>query len=273
MDLFTIVGACVRRWYVTLPLVLVTAVLAAGAYQAVPPVYTSSVSIVVLPANTPEVEESAAPIPDNPYSGSGGPRFAASVLARNINTDGYRERIGLDVSDDVAFEASASNDQPMIRIDATAPTPELVLETLTAVTGQAGVVLAEFQTTAGAPEVKQYRIAAAVPADRVEDVTPSRLRSAGAIAVLGMGLAAALATALDALLRRRKQGTTPSAPPTIGDPDRWFHPDNEELGRRRDPEDRPAEAELDPEHTSEDERASARPRRTSRSKAVPAPRR
>ena len=49
MDLFTIAGACLRRWYFTVPLLLLVAFASYRAYDAVEPLYTSSRSIVVLP--------------------------------------------------------------------------------------------------------------------------------------------------------------------------------------------------------------------------------
>ena len=205
MDLFSIMGACLRRWYVTLPVLALTGWFAVQAYEAVPSEYTSTVSVVVLPSNVVQEEvEGAPPQPDNPYSGSGGPRFAAAVLARNINTEAYRERIGLGDAEGVTFEASASQQQPIIRIDAVAPTPEEVLTTLDAVVAQADEVLVEFQTQAGAVAPDLFRLAPAVPADRVEDVTPSRFRTAGAIAVLGGLVAAGLAAGVDALARLRR---------------------------------------------------------------------
>ncbi|PVU83505.1 hypothetical protein DDP54_11425 [Cellulomonas sp. WB94] len=222
MDLFTIIGTCLRRWYVTVPIVALTAWMSFQAYQSVPSVYSSAVSIVVLPNSTPQAVEGTVetPVPDNPYSGSGGPRFAAAVLARNINSRDYRNLVGLGDASDVTFSATASADQPIIRIDATGPTPEVVTSTLEAVTTEASVVLANFQTAAGAPEIKLYRIAPAVPADRVQDVTPSRWRSAGAILVLGAAIAVVFATSLDSALRRWRGGLPTDPDPTMeADPD------------------------------------------------------
>jgi hypothetical protein len=210
MDLFTIVGASMRRWYVTVPVLALAVFGAYKAYESVPSVYTSSVSIAVLPAAPAPVaapatkgSQATAP-PENPYAGSGGPRFAAAVLARNINNGTYKNQIGLGKAANVSFTATASTTQPMIRIDATGPSGPVVLDTLSRVTGQAGVVLNDFQTTAGAPEQTLYRLAVAVPADTVTDVTPSRWRNAGALIALGLAAAATLATALDVAMRRRR---------------------------------------------------------------------
>ncbi len=205
MDLFTIVGASLRRWYVTLPVLLVALVGAGFAYRSVAPLYTSSVSVAVLPSTpTPAAPgEEETPAGENPYSGSGGARFAAAVLARNINTGTYRDSVGLGGRSDVTFSAEASSQQPMIRIDATGPSAKSVLDTLDRVAGQAGVVLNQFQVSAGASKETLYRLAVAVPADTVSDITPSRWRNAGAIIAAGLVVAASLATALDVMLRRR----------------------------------------------------------------------
>jgi hypothetical protein len=239
MDLFMIIGICLRRWYITVPVLALTAWMSFHAYQSVPSVYSSAVSIVVLPNSTPQPADATAatPVPENPYSGSGGPRFAAAVLARNINSRDYRELVGLGDASSVTFTATASADQPIIRIDATGPTPEIVTSTLEAVTNEASVVLANFQTVAGAPEIKLYRIAPAVPADQVADVTPSRWRSAGAILVLGAAIAVMLATSLDSALRRFRGVTEGSLDPTTAaapeDVDGSRESRSEEKARRR----------------------------------------
>lgn len=212
MDLFTIAGACVRRWYLTVPMLLVVGLLAFQAYSAVEPLYTSSRSVVVLPS----LDETAAQAAerggedepddeDNPYSGQGGSRFAVAVLKRNINSTAFEDRLDLAKGVEQTFEAESSDDQPMIHVVVTAPSEQAVYALLDKVVAESAVVLDEFQAEAGAPEVTRYRIAPAVPAGPVEDATPSRLRSAGAIVVLGGGLVAALVVGADALLTRRRR--------------------------------------------------------------------
>ena len=206
MDLFSLIGTCLRRWYVTLPVLALAAYGAMLSYQAVPAVYSSEVSIAVLPSLVPSVEpeEGEELVADNPYAGSGGPRFAAAVLARNINTADYLERVGLADDDAATVEASAAREQPVIEIVATGSTPEGVLAALEAVQAEAAVVLTEFQTEAGAPVERQYRIATAVPPDKVTEVTPSRLRTAGVLVVLGVAAAAGAAVLVDVLVTRRR---------------------------------------------------------------------
>ncbi len=211
MDLFTIAGACVRRWYLTVPMLLVVGLLAFQAYSAVEPLYTSSRSVVVLPsldetaAQAAEEEEVEPDDEDNPYSGQGGSRFAVAVLKRNINSTAFEDRLDLEKGVEQTFEAESSDDQPMIHVVATAPTDQAVYALLDRVVRESAVVLDEFQAEAGAPEITRYRIAPAVPAGPVEDATPSRVRSAGAIMVLGGGLVAALVVGVDALLNRRRR--------------------------------------------------------------------
>lgn len=219
MDLFTIAGVCLRRWYFTLPLLAVVVLFSYRAYSAVEPLYTSSRSIVVLPSlkSTPtpsEPEDETTAEVTNPYSGQGGSRFAVAVLARNLNSTAFLERLDLETEVAQSFEARSSSNQPLIQIDATGPSEEHVYALLDAVISEAAVVLDEFQADAGAPEVTRYRIAPAVPAGPVDDATPSRLRAAGAIVVLGAGLTAAVVVGADALLanRRRRNSVIPSEP-------------------------------------------------------------
>lgn len=228
MDLFTIVGAMLRRWYITVPLLMLVMFFSYLAYAAVDPLYSSSRSIVVLPsldeaaAELPEDEPESAAEVDNPYSGQGGSRFAVAVLTRNINSTAFEERLQLDPDVALSYEANSSSNQPMIHVEATAPSEEAVHALLDSVVVEAADVLDEFQAEAGAPEVTRYRIAPAVPAGPVEDATPSRLRGAGAIAVLGGAMTAALVVLGDTLLasrrRRREYAAAHAESPSAGDP-------------------------------------------------------
>ena len=207
MDLFTILGTCLRRWYVVLPVLAISGYFAMQAYQQVESEYTASTSIVILPSQPlpgadPKVD---TPTLDNPYAGSGGPKLAAAVLSKNINSSAFRDRLSLAPGDTSTFASTVSPQQPIITVDATASSPEAATSTLDAVTVSSRVVLDEFQAVAEAPEAKRYLVAAAVPAGAAVDVTPSRWRSAGAILVVGAALAALLAVGFDAALRSRRR--------------------------------------------------------------------
>lgn len=215
MDLFSIVGACLRRWYVTLPLVAITALFAYLAYESVEPEYTASRWVVVLPSleqdnlapestRPAETDESSEP-PSNPYSGQGGSRFAVAVLTRNLNSTAFQSRIEPRLAGRGTFEAKAASQQPLIEIVAVASRERDVHLILDEVVAEAAVVLNEVQTNANAPAETHYRIAPAVPAGPAEDATPSRFRTAGAVSVVGFGLAAILAVAFDAWIRRRQE--------------------------------------------------------------------
>ncbi|WP_407344412.1 hypothetical protein [Pengzhenrongella phosphoraccumulans] len=212
MDLFTILGTCLRRWYVVLPVLAISGYFAMQAYQQVEPQYTASTSIVILPsqpvAGAPASE--STPTLDNPYAGSGGPKLAAAVLSKNINSSAFRDRLGLAPDDSSTFASTVAQAQPIITVDATGASPAAVLGTLDSVTTASRVVLDEFQAVADAPAAKRYLVAAAVPASDATDITPSRWRTAGALLVIGTALAALLAVAVDAALRSRRKGEEPA---------------------------------------------------------------
>ncbi|MGV8968638.1 MAG: hypothetical protein ACOH2F_20450 [Cellulomonas sp.] len=217
MDLFTILGTCLRRWYVVLPVLAITGFFAMQAYQQVEPQYTASTSIVILPSQPVAGAPANADTPtlDNPYAGSGGPKLAAAVLSKNINSSTFRDQLGLAAGDTSTFSSSVAQAQPIITVDATGSSPAAVLSTLDGVTAASRVVLDQFQAVAEAPEAKRYLVAAAVPASDATDITPSRWRTAGAILVIGIALAAILAVSVDAAMRSRRRGeeqTDGSAP-------------------------------------------------------------
>ncbi|GAA3509890.1 hypothetical protein [Georgenia daeguensis] len=216
MDLFTILGATFRRWYVTLPVMLLAGILAYQAYQSVPSVYSSSVSVTVLapvepppPPPDPVTGEIVEPYEANPYSG---PNLAAAVLARNLNSASFEDGLGLDPDRNQTIEADPARDDPIIQIIATAESPATVNAILGEVTVKAATILDQFQAEAGATEGARYNLAPAVPTDAIEDVTPSRFRTAGAIVVIGFGVAAALATLLDMGLEHRRGARRRGAP-------------------------------------------------------------
>ena len=207
MDLFTILGTCLRRWYVVLPVLAISGYFAMQAYQQVEPQYTASTSIVILPSQPVPGAPANTDVPtlDNPYAGSGGPKLAAAVLSKNINSSAFRDRLGLSADNTATFTSTVAQAQPIITVDATASSPEAVLSTLDGVTVASRIVLDEFQAVAEAPEAKRYLVAAAVPASDATDITPSRWRTAGAILVIGTALAALLAVAVDAALSSRRK--------------------------------------------------------------------
>ena len=216
MDLFTILGATFRRWYVTLPVMLLAGILAYQAYESVPAVYSSSVSVTVLapvepppPPPDPVTGEVVEPYEANPYSG---PNLAAAVLARNLNSASFEDGLGLDAERNQTVEADPARDDPIIQIIATAESPASVNAILGEVTVKAATILDQFQAEAGATEGARYNLAPAVPTDAIEDVTPSRFRTAGAIVVIGFGIAAALATLLDMGLEHRRTSRRRGAP-------------------------------------------------------------
>ncbi|WP_407344422.1 hypothetical protein [Pengzhenrongella phosphoraccumulans] len=215
MDAVFVLRASARRWYVIVPVLTLSCGLAAAAYGQVEPLYTASSSIVILPSQAAQqgaVDPRSSGL-DNPYAGSGGTRLAAAVLAKNIASRSFHDRLDPAVAGPVTIESTVAAQQPIITVAVTAGTAADVFRTLDAVTASARVVLDEFQAVAQAPEATRYLVASAVPASEATDVTPSRWRGPGAIIVLGAGLAALLAVATDAIGAALRARTRPDATP------------------------------------------------------------
>jgi hypothetical protein len=210
MDFFSIVGTAIRRWYVLVPVLLISVLLGAQSYQSIGPSYTGSVSVAVLPGlnNLDGSDSDDDGDAQNPFSGGGGARFVAAILARNINSSAFLSRLDPPPAEGVTFEATPAEQQPIVRIDATAPSEAEVLIALNEVTEEAAARLAEVQLAGGAPESNLYRIVTAVPAGNLEDTTPNRFRTAVALMLIGIVLGAGAAVAFDTFVTRREDRAT-----------------------------------------------------------------
>ena len=97
VDLLGVMRACLRRWYVFLPIVLLTAWLARDQYQQAQPQYTATASVVIAPStelfyNRGRQTETGLVV-TTPFNGSEGPRVLAGLLARALNTATVRQQL------------------------------------------------------------------------------------------------------------------------------------------------------------------------------------
>jgi len=82
MNLFDSLRVLVKRWYLTLPGVLLSLALAVGAWVTVSPTYTRTASLLLLPASSSLGDDGTG----NPYLYMSGLSQAADVLVRAVNS-------------------------------------------------------------------------------------------------------------------------------------------------------------------------------------------
>lgn len=190
MNISGVLAAIGRRWYLALVVIGVTIYVAMGLWDAAVPEYHSSVTVsVVRSPGLVAAQQSQDPllVLTNPYSSE---TTLASLLADTVSFGG----IALPATaKDTVLEVGTNAIRPesFFAIDARGPSAEAVLAAMQAVQDQTPTVIADVQQRAGATPDQLYTAVLSRDPTTPDASYPSRAR-----AVLGVGLAGALVTAL-----------------------------------------------------------------------------
>jgi hypothetical protein len=201
MDIFTAAGAALRRWYVTVPIIALSAYVAVQQYQAVEPFAQASASILVLPGAVPGTDEETLRARQNPLL-SGGTGLVRQVLVQTLNSGQTQQRFRQDGAQ-VPFVASTSRDSPFVKITATAVGAAAAEQTVDVVVQGSDDLLRDLQLDLGATDFGLYRVVQVFPSGGASVVQPERNRTVIAVLVGGTALAIVLAVLLDNLLSVR----------------------------------------------------------------------
>ena len=209
MDLFDVVRACFRRWYIVLPLLLVTAWYAHSVYKSVAPLYYTSAVVGLAPPSQVHYEPSGAQVARNGLVDAGGASFVANMVVLQLRDPavvnavvaaGGRPGYGAKM-----FPVPATAGQlPLIMIDDGEYEAAAATKTVSLAAAQADPALHLIQQQAGVPEEQMvHAFMVSAPSPPVQAV-PSRTRSTMMIFVAGAGAAILVAVILDVILIRRK---------------------------------------------------------------------
>jgi len=140
MNLADTLRALIRRWYITVPGILIAVATAIGVWIAVPPGYERTAMQLLLPG------EQSMPESSNPLLYLGGLSNAADVLVRAVGS----ENVLLEIEDDypgveVKVERDASTAGPVILITVTASSDAQAIAALDALVAKTSVVLEDLQ--------------------------------------------------------------------------------------------------------------------------------
>lgn len=210
MDLFDVVRACFRRWYLVLPLLLVTSWFCYDIYSSAKPVYYSQTVLGIAPANfRVDQAEPGQPVPRNALLDVGGATLMASLASFGLQEQDVKDRVvaagGLPDYYARPFPTPPPSAQlPLVMIEVSSPDPAKVTTTLEGVSAQAEVTLRTIQALAGVPADLMVKPFIVSPPTTPAGAMPTRTRSTIAIFVAGTGITVLLAVAVDVLLTRRK---------------------------------------------------------------------
>lgn len=194
MDVRSLTLAALRRWYVLLPALLMTAVLTLSVGDSIVPEYeTAGAALLVPPA--------VVAGPTNPYAASSGPE----VLRTVVSGSAVRSRLvaqGLEGE----YELGVTNRTPIFNISVRSDDEQRTLETASAVVEALRQELARGQAEFGIPANAMATIQVIDAPDTVVEVGSGALRAKAAVALVGVVASVALALTYDdllLLLRRR----------------------------------------------------------------------
>lgn len=234
MDFNSVIWACLRRWYVMLPILAIAAWNAYGFYESVKPVYYAN-AVVGAASSNEQVQYSpnGLPVPRNGLLDIGGAQFIMNMVVLGFDDPAVRERVvaaGGERNFTVRMfpsppSAAIQTALPLIMIEATEADSASATRTVELASQQADSILANIQQQAGVPDSQMVRAIKASSPKTVEGM-PSRNKTAALMLMLGAGLAVVAAVAFDYLMiglrRLRGQRRTPDSPvpvnPDVGPP-------------------------------------------------------
>ncbi len=209
MDLLGVIRACLRRWYVFLPLIGLTIWLCVQQYRAAAPEYTASTSFVVVPST--ELIVSRAQQSEGlvfvitPFNGGTGASTLAVMLTGALNTTTVRDQLLPGGGVDLTAVRDPEVDPALVTATVVATDRVIAAEAITAMQQGTNGVLTDLQLATGAPIDQLYAAAPGGPVDPPVEDYPDRLRAVVAIGLAGTLVAVVLSVLAQSLMRSRRQ--------------------------------------------------------------------
>ncbi len=195
MDFWELAKVLLRRWAVFLPLVLLTAGAAWGATTQVPPRFSASASVILLP---PTGGEGA-----NAYLSLGIPTTAES-LAVATTDDRVREQL-LAGGASPDFEVVADRRSALLLVTAEAGTRAGAVSTVEDLLEVLAQRLDRQQDDVSAAQDTRITLQSLTPTVLAVPVTEGTTRVVVVVVAVGLALATAAALAVEGLARRRQR--------------------------------------------------------------------
>lgn len=242
MDIWTVLKACARRWYVFLPILGIALWIGNARVEAMPPVYTAESSAALTgPALIPG-DEAGEIIEVNPFQSLGGSlNTTTQILVSVMDSGPKRDQF---VEQGITLDYEVTQDDAVIYFYVEGDDPVEVAETSARLVELLDVEVATLQTKpVEAPESRIRAVPLTLPVAGERDTTAG-LQLLAVIGVLGLLLAAGAAVLADGLVRLRarrteqrrtdaveatawveppaRHATGPAAPAEIGPGDRQY---------------------------------------------------
>lgn len=200
MDVWRITLAALRRWYVLLPLLALTGVIAVTMGNRVAPEYEGRAAGMLTPARA-ETEVA------NPYGSVTGANEALGIVLNSNEVRGAVAEQGLPAG----YEVGAAARSTILQLTTRAATPEEATATAQAVLDLAVQELSARQTEAGLPPQGQITLSVLESPSVTSVVDTGAVRAQAVVVVLGGALSLLVAVLFDDIvgLWRRARGKGP----------------------------------------------------------------
>ncbi|WP_250002925.1 hypothetical protein [Actinoplanes sp. M2I2] len=228
MDFWDLTKVLLRRWYLTVPFLLLTAYAAYWTGSTIQPDYVATSYVQVVPPTAPEEPQTGVPKknpgPINPWLSLGYNALGQAAVLTVQDTTVLEQLKAQGLSDTVLI--TLDDQSPVVTIEAIGTTKEQAAATTEEVVKRLDVSVRELQAEYGA---KKTSYATTRRLDQGTNIVEKNSKVKRAlVAVLGAGVLASTAVTIgvDALLRRRSRlkaaraaddaGTTPTSGPPAG---------------------------------------------------------
>ncbi len=203
MDVFSLVRACLRRWWVFVPLLAIAAAVTVLQGRDIKPTYSESAQMIVVPPSaTPITNPNGTLAAVNPL---GATSTVQAVLVVQMNS----ARVAQTVAEVAggSFAVGAEKSAGILTVTASAPTARRTRATLAAAIAQVPTELAALQSTFGTSRVLYYQSHLLNTDAGPSAIYAHRGRNIVLIALAGVIVSVIVAQLVDfALLRRRAGG-------------------------------------------------------------------
>ena len=217
MDVVTTFQACLRRWYVVLPVLALGMFFALVKFQQASPVYELSTRLIVLSGGTVVTSSNASSsaVATNPYASQISTAAEAATVS-SLSPEALRAVAAAGPT--AALSATAEQQSPIIDLTASSRDASTVRTALTNFILVVGRQFTQLQLRAGSPpqQLLQLQTLSAPGAAIVS--YPKRSRTLGTITLGSFVFSALAGLAVDGIMRSRRRQTNRGAPrvPALG---------------------------------------------------------
>src|SRR6266540_3752554 len=134
MDLWDLTRLLFRRWYIALPILLTSVLIAAFAGKSVQPDYRATGNVTMIPAPGPSTEspsKTTANRPKNPWLDLGYAALGNAAVIKVVDKKSLNSLVAQGPSDSLTITMDERS--PMLKIEATADSPDKATATVRAV--------------------------------------------------------------------------------------------------------------------------------------------